>query len=260
MGVWAIPGGWVEFRALIGSDERSIEGTSIFDVLALINRLNVARPGMLIAAGNAAALSSAARDRALAALYRQIYGNAILSSPTCRACDKRFDLSFGVSDLLERYPVEPLPHDGVYQTATGVRFRLPTGVDELAVAGLQPTTARRELLDRCALGSDTPPEGIEAAMEQVAPLLAMDLEANCPECGATQMLDFDMGLYLLRRLIGDKQRLPGEVHMLAMAYGWGHQDILSLTRTERKAYIALIEASLGQSRTRGVAGSRRRRI
>lgn len=96
-------------------------------------------------------------------------------------------------------------------------------------------------------------------MERVAPLLTLELAAACPECGATQHMDFDMGSYLLRRLLGDKQRLPSEVHTLALAYGWGHQDILSLTRTERKSYLALIEASLGQSRTRTTVGTRRRR-
>src|SRR5688572_25918919 len=105
MVICPIPGGWVEFRPLTGRDEREIEGVGLLDALALIDRLNTGHPNALIAPGGAATLTAAARDRALAGLYAQIYGDLILSSPVCARCGERYDLSFSLSDLLKAYPV-----------------------------------------------------------------------------------------------------------------------------------------------------------
>lgn len=260
MGIWTIPGGWIELRPLTGRDERSLEGVSIFDTIALIDRLLIDRAGAIVAAGQAVNLTSAARDRALACIYTQSYGDLIRSSRLCASCGNHYDLSFKLSDLLNGYPMAPPPADGVYQTPEGLRFRLPTGIDELAVIGLGPQAARRALLKRCTLTEDADPARIEAAMEAVAPLLNTELEAICPECATAEIMDFDMGTYLLRRLLNDKERLPNEVHMLAMAYGWSHDDILDLTRSERRRYMALIEASVRQSRARPAGGARRRLV
>lgn len=256
MAIWAIPGGWVEFRPLTGRDERSVEGTSIFDALALIDRLSSGRCGML-QDFNAAALTAPARDRALARIYTQNYGDLIISSPRCESCGARYDISFSLTNLVKAHAVAA-PPDGVYQTAAGARFRLPTGTDELAVIGLPPLAAREELLKRCLLTADADPVAVEAAMEAVAPLLSMEVEAPCPECNARQIAGFDMGTYLLRRLLSDQERLPSEVHTLALAYGWGHDDILSLTRAERRRYLKLIETSARTSWARQGSGSRRR--
>lgn len=258
MGIWTIPGGWIELRPLTGRDERSLEGVGVFDTIALIDRLVIDRPGAIVAAGQAASLTSAARDRALACIYIQSYGDLIRSSRLCAACGNHYDLSFKLSDLLGGYSMATPPADGVYQTADGLRFRLPTGIDELEVIGLGPQAARRALLKRCTVTEDADPERIEAAMESVAPLLNTELQAICPECATAEIMDFDMGTYLLRRLLNDKERLPNEVHMLAMTYGWSHDDILDLTRTERRRYLALIEASVRQSRARPVSSARRR--
>src|SRR5688500_5763347 len=99
MAIWTIPGGWVEFRAMNGRDERSVEGASVFDTLALIDRLSVSRPGVMIAEGQAAELTSAQRDRAVACIYAQHYGDSVTSSPHCGACGARYDLSFSLRDL-----------------------------------------------------------------------------------------------------------------------------------------------------------------
>jgi hypothetical protein len=257
MPIWTIPGGWLELRRLNGHDVRSVEGASVFDALALIDRLNVGRHGGLAAAGQASELAAAVRDRVLAWIYAQNYGDAITSSPRCASCGERYDLSFSLADLLAAHPIAPLPPDGVYQTASGARFRLPTGANELAVVGMPADAARRELLRRCILGGHGDPNVVEAAMEAAAPLLNMELQPICPECGAAQAIGFDMGTYLLRRLLSEKQRLPDEAHMLAMAYGWSHSEILNLTRPERRRFITLIEASYRESRARGARGARR---
>ena len=249
MGIWAIPGGWVEFRPLTGRDERSVTDVGLLDALALIDRLNGGHPGAMVKPGAAATLTAAARDRALAGLYAQNYGDAIASSPLCAACGVRYDLFFSLADMLNAHPVE-LSADDIYRTQDGARFRLPTGEDELAVFTMGPEAARDELLYRCAVDDNVDLDAVEAAMEAAAPLLNTEVEAICPECAARQRARFDMGTYLLRRVLRDKERLPSEIHMLALVYGWGYDDILSLTRAERRRHLALIESSARNGWTR----------
>jgi hypothetical protein len=78
-------------------------------------------------------------------------------------------------------------------------------------------------------------------MDGVGPVLDLDLEATCPKCGALQSVRFDIQTYLLRALAYEKRFLIHEVHRIAMAYGWGHEEILSLTREDRRAFVRLIE-------------------
>jgi hypothetical protein len=135
--------------------------------------------------------------------------------------------------------------DGVYVMPDGVRFRLPTGADELRVRTLPAEKAVRELLKSCVLQA---PEGVDAgavqdAMEGVAPILDIDINTSCPECGASARVRFDLQEYLLRSLMQERRRLWRETHMLATAYGWGLNEILSLTRSDRRTLVALIEGA-----------------
>lgn len=256
MSVWKLPGGWVELRSLNGHDERGIENADLPAALWLIDRVLVARDGALSGPGDAAALTTPMRDRVLAGIYVQTYGDLIASSPQCVRCDARYDLSFALTDVLAALPMQDVGPDGVFER-DGIRFRLPTGADELAVYGLSADDARRELARRCTVDGEAPVEAVEAAMEAVAPLVNIDLDAPCPECGTVQHVRFDIGQYLLKRLIDDQKRLPNEVHALAVAYHWGLDEILSLSRIERRRYLALIERSAGSS-TRSAIGTRRR--
>lgn len=270
-----LPGGWVDLRAITGRDENQIaeadtSGTLI-GALTLIDRLLVGRDGALIQPGEAARLTSAARDRLLCAIYQQIYGETILSSPACSACGEKFDLSFSLKDVLAQFPVMPVPPDGVYALPDGTAFRLPTGQDELAALGLSAAAARQRLMSAClsvhgrsvdAASLPSPAvEAIEAAMEAAAPLINLDLVAVCPECAAQQKIRFDIGAYLLGRLRADHARLTSEIHALALAYHWGLDEILSLSRAERGRFLALIEADAHRARLSAMTrGGARRRI
>ncbi|MBK9124077.1 MAG: hypothetical protein IPM16_13310 [Chloroflexi bacterium] len=256
MSVWKLPGGWVELRSLNGHDERGIDNSDLPAALGLIDRVLVARTGALAGPGNAAGLTSPLRDRVLAGIYVHTYGDLIASSPQCARCDARYDLSFALTDVLAALPMQSIGSDGTFEH-DGTRFRLPTGADELAVMGLRADDARRELARRCTVDGAADVDAVEAAMEAVAPLINVDLDATCPECGAVQHIRFDIGQYLLKRLIDDQKRLPNEVHALAVAYHWGLDEILSLSRTERRRYLALIERSAG-SGTRSAVGTLRR--
>jgi hypothetical protein len=133
----------------------------------------------------------------------------------------------------------------IYRLEGGVRFRLPTPFDREAVAGLPIERASEELLRRCVLdgGLDERRQLVtEAAMARLAPVLRMDLDAVCAECGAAQLAHFDIAAYLLRALVRERRWLYREVHTLAMQYRWSPNDILSLTREQRRTYVALVRA------------------
>jgi hypothetical protein len=137
------------------------------------------------------------------------------------------------------------------------------GRDEYAVAGLAAEEAERALLERCVVaagegGTAFDASGLDAsavqeALEQLAPMLDLDLNARCPECGQDQSFHFNIQSYLLGALLGERRQLAAEVHRLAMAYGWSLHDILSLERAERRTFVALVETEMARARGRGYA-------
>jgi hypothetical protein len=271
----AASGSQAALREIAGADEAALAGSSTRDAVALLDRLLEAAPGTTLGPGKAAGLCAADRDRLLAAVYQRTYGQRVQSTLTCRACERPFDLDFSLPDLVagleesrRATPGITRGPDGVYRLPDGRGFRLPTGNDELGVEGdlvdMSPGEAEERLLERCLVGNEpadeapahhapagaariavSPPgatQALQDAMQQVAPVIDLDLEARCPECGTVQPVHFDLQGYLLESLLNERKRLLGEVHRLAMTYHWSRDEILGLARHERRAYLELIAA------------------
>lgn len=246
---------WAKLQELRGSDEQMIDGSDTGVAIRLLDRLLVDGHGHTLKPGQAATLTAADRDRLLAAIYRRTYGTHISGTVSCRVCGKAFDLDFDLVHLQAALqPAEspaPMPDKGylAFALADGRRFRLPTGEDELAVWHLPADATLTELLLRCVLEGDASvdPDSIQAAMKAVAPLMDVDLDGHCPECGENQSIHFDIQNYLLSALQAEQPRLTREIHRLATAYGWTLPDILALTRSQRQAYVNLIEAEAAKS-------------
>jgi hypothetical protein len=239
------PRAWV--RELCGHDEDDVDATDTPTAIRLIDRVLTCPDGTT--RPPARSLTASDRDRLLAALFCLTYGSRVASTIRCRQCTERFDLDFDLRDLQSNLDERDgthgdAPADDDFTAADGARFRLPTGEDELAVAALAPEAARRALLARCAGGNAVVVEEIEAAMRRIAPLLAGDVSATCPECGAEQSVHFDIQTYLLGSLLAEGRRLVRDVHRLARAYGWTRSDILAMPRRARRAYVALVEDEL----------------
>ena len=241
---------WAKLHELRGSDEQMVDGSDTGVAIRLLDRLICESPGPVLKPGRATTLAAADRDRLLAAIYRYTYGTRIAGTVTCRSCGKSFDLDFDLLELQAALqPAEtpaPVQDNGhiVFALADGRRFRLPTGEDEMAVWHLSADAALAELLRRCVLEGDpsVDPEPIQATMKAVAPLMDADLDGHCPECGENQAIHFDIQSYLLSALQAEQPRLIREIHRLATAYGWTLSEILTLTRSQRQAYVKLIEA------------------
>ena len=140
----------------------------------------------------------------------------------------------------------------VYEFGAGLRFRAPVADDERALAQSEQADGSW-LLERCLVREAKqggPQLGtaeiqlLEQALDQLAPILSLQLEAQCTECQAVQQAHFDMAGYFLAQLSRERPLLIREIHCLARAYGWSHSEILELPRSLRQAYVALV---LGES-------------
>src|SRR6266545_859079 len=122
--------------------------------LALLGRL--AGP-----AGDWGALCVPDLDALVLRLRQLVFGDLLRAEAVCPAagCGRRFDVSFAVEDYLASQEpaapedVEPDPESSWYRLReSGVRFRLPTGADQAAVA--READPEGELARRCIQPAD----------------------------------------------------------------------------------------------------------
>lgn len=235
--------GWAYLRELRGVDEESVEGTETDVAIRLLDRLLLPVDGAAVMPGHAATLCAADRDRLLAAVYLQAVGRRIAAHAACAGCGQPFDLDFDLIDLLASLDAAAVREwrgpDGTFETPAGLRFRLPTGAEEVTDAG--GADPERQLADRCRIGGDADLAALADAMAAVAPLVDVELAATCPACAHQQTVRFDIQAFLLGRLLVEQRERAREVHAIARAYGWGLAEILDLPRPRRADYVELIE-------------------
>jgi hypothetical protein len=239
-------------RDLCGFDEQIVDDTDTVTVIRLLDQMLVAQTETDLPSGRAAEMAAADRERLIAAVYKQTFGDRVKSTINCSQCNEPFDLDFEVSDLLttlgeEQGKIETIrSKEGDFILENGCRFRLPSGIDEMAVFGLPLEEAQKILLSRCIIEGDPERNGkhVQDAMQKLAPVAEIDLDAPCPECGETQSVHFSLQSYLLAALRQERPRLIREVHRLATAYGWGLNEILSLPRSQRRSFVELIESDI----------------
>ena len=231
----------IYLRSLSGNDEMAVENTGTKNLIGLLESLM--QPGITANKVNAAQIVTADRDRLLALLYIHTYGAKIESTVNCTACGQKFDLDFWLDELLRHYQLAAVSDNGQYEVEPGIRFRLPTGEDEIIINGLAEAEAERQLLERCLLqgNAETDNEKVQLKMAELAPVLSMQMQAICPECSNEQHVQFDMQSFFLTKLRQERPSLIREIHNIASHYHWSQQEILSLPRNLRKEYAALIE-------------------
>ena len=244
---FARPAGPIRLRELTGWDEKIVTDCNTTVAIELLDRLAVVLRAEC--EFRASLLTASDRDRLLAAVYEYTFGDRVESTTRCTQCGNLFDLDFSMS-ALRRVLDTPLPNTAVVEPdgsvkMLDVKFRLPTGDDEMAVMGLEPGEAERVLRERCVLEGSL--AQVEAAMEEVAPVLDQELDAFCPECNARQKVHFDVQFYLLRAIEQERKQLLRDVHVIASAYRWHFEEILELPRTERQTFVHLIDQKRGST-------------
>lgn len=245
----------VVLREITGIEEQAVAGTSTMDAIVLLDALVVSDYEGALKKNCIARLTPWDREQLLAMVYRRMYGAKIESTLECGQCAEKFVLDFELNELLKF--LRPADHEnlglirlenGTFGFGKDITFRLPTGEDECSVVGLSPDEAKTALLNRCVQDSpkiqlsEERSESIQAVMEALSPLVDVELDAKCPECGHEQRAHFDLQHYLLSSIRGERKRLMAEVHALASNYGWSLSEILGLPRSQRRTLAGLIEA------------------
>jgi hypothetical protein len=227
-----------------GRDELSVTGVDTQAAVRLLGRLVVVEVPEGERSPGAEALSACDRDALLAALHRCCWGDRIEATLRCDACSQRYDLSFALSTLQRSLYAEA--------RALAPALSVPSTADELCTVGLRAHEAASWLAQRSGLVStdEADQRGASEALEAAAPLLDLELDASCCECGAPQRVGFDIQSFVLTRMLGERERLLDEVHVLADRYGWSLREILGLDRATRQSLVTRI-AELAPVAARG---------
>jgi hypothetical protein len=239
--------GWAKLRPLTGEDEMTLDLDDTGAANMLLRRL-LADSSTTVGPQCLPSLSVTDRDRLLAEIYRAEFGDRVVGVVACAHCGEEFEVDFSLNDLLthQEHGSDGGTRDGegFYCLGDGSRFRAPTLGDMEEVAKLPIDAALGALLDRCIAApvAGTGREAIQAALEQVAPILNVDIGSQCPHCLTTQNVPFDLESYLLRALAQERRFLTHEIHRLAVSYGWSLRDILSLSRGDRRSLVRRVEA------------------
>jgi len=192
------------------------------------------------------------RDRLLLDLRDALFGPEVRCLTDCVHCGEPIELDFRINDIRVPHGESGRPYyleAGNYE----VQYRLPDSADLLALDGEAPAQAERQLLARCVMDARMQGGSVEAAELPDAVLLAVSqgmseadpqaevlLEVSCPACSAMSPAPFDIVSHLWAELDAWARRMLREVHMLALAYGWGEAEILRMTAARRRAYLDLI--------------------
>ena len=252
---WDSQASWAYLRPLTGHDELALDADSDRGGNWLLQRLLDERPGAALGPASLGSLDTANRDRLLAAVFSACFGENVDGITPCERCGEDFEFHFALPALTvylgsaDAAPgVEGPDADGYYRLQ-GARFRLPTVADLIAVDSMSADHAVRTLLDRCvAADGELPAEAlpdmrtIQEAMERLAPSLDLDIEATCPNCSQSTTIAFSLESFLMQALAQERRFLTVEIHRLAAAYGWSLEEILRLSREDRRNLVRLVEA------------------
>lgn len=195
-------------------------------------------------------LSIGDRERLLLALFALSFGPTPELSAVCGRCSERLELPVDVTDLIVPPSSGACLEHAEDVGGTQVRFRLPTGKDQEAVADLalaDPEAAALLLLQRCLIDAS----GVDAGLLRkwmADRLVALDpqaetiVEADCPACGAPARVLVDAGPLLFAQ-VASMRRLMAEVDRIARVYHWSESAILALPAARRRQYLELIDAA-----------------
>jgi hypothetical protein len=196
------------------------------------------------------------REFLLLHLRRMTFGDKMEPVIRCprQQCGAKMDVPLAVSRLL--VPSATASDVPFVVERDGVRFRLPCGEDQEAVAPLarsDPASAARALLVRCIDGgvdqAETQRDQLGAWMAELDPQAEIRLSLKCPACGHGFTSLLDAGAYLYEETMLRARHLYHEVHLLAFHYHWSETEILAMTPAKRRRYIDLLMEAL---RTRDV--------
>ncbi|MFZ0745570.1 MAG: hypothetical protein WAM85_14255 [Terracidiphilus sp.] len=185
------------------------------------------------------------RNRALAELRCASFGAPLRGWTACRRCTEQLEFQIDSRSLAEG----EAPECDARVTVNGRSFRLPTSRDLAAVVHERDSeAAARRLLRQCCADeeltghnwSEDEMEAVGEHMSAADPLAEILLSFDCPSCGVHFEDSLDLPSFLWAEIEGRAKRALMEVHLLASAYGWGEEEILSLSPARRAFYLEMV--------------------
>jgi hypothetical protein len=213
----------------------------------------------------AADLSLGDRDHRLMVLRCQLFGTQISGLDTCGQCGADLDVTFDLGPLVTGYPAARAPVT-VRWADRVLHCRVVTTADVIAAAGADGPDFGDVLVSRCvtvgpaddggasADGGGASADGGGAAIGLPAPVVAevmtalaaadpladVRLAMTCVECGHQWDVTFDIASFLWTEICAAVERILGEVHVLASAYGWSEAEVLAVGPRRRQYYLEAV--------------------
>lgn len=189
------------------------------------------------------------RDHRLMLLRRQLFGTQISGVASCRKCGAVLDVAFDLDLLMAGHVATTAPVT-VRWDDTELRCRVLTTADLIAAAQAPGSDFGRALLARCVTGGGPPhpaaglPEAavaeVMSALVEADPLADVQMAVTCGECGHQWDTAFDIASFLWAEICGAAERMLGEVHVLASAYGWSEAEVLAVGPRRRQYYLEAV--------------------
>jgi hypothetical protein len=187
------------------------------------------------------------RNRALAELRCSSFGTDLQGWTSCTQCGEKLEFQMDARTLIEPEG-DGVPSHSEPTVVKGHSFRLPTSRD-LARAAREADSrlAAMRILDACRLEQgDSPPwseEDLEEVGERMAwadPLAEIRLTLHCPNCSHQWDETLDLATFIWAEIEARAKRLLLEIHILASAYGWTENEVLSLSESRRALYLEMV--------------------
>ena len=200
-----------------------------------------------------ARVSVGRRDGQLMTLREWAFGRDLAVLADCPRCRQPLETMLRVGDL--RVEDETPAGSSVIVGRYAVECRPPNTSDLLACEGQDATEIRRRLFASCVMeavrdeepvsAADLPDEVVSEVVERIAaldPQADTRLNLSCPDCHYDWSEVFDVVSFFWTEIDAWARRLLRDVNVLARAYGWREQDILSMSTMRRQLYLAMAEA------------------
>lgn len=185
----------------------------------------------------------AERNLQLLRLQETSFGPRLNAFSECAQCGARLEFSLPVAalraGLQEQMPAGPAEW---IENGRHYRLRPVTSIDLLASLSMEdPADAAAYVLTSCL----EPAEGLLAATEHFDVLnqgAELRFQVVCPSCRSSETLDLDIAGFVWAEVRLGAQRLLGEIHELASAYGWSEESIAVMSEQRRAAYLEMLSA------------------
>jgi hypothetical protein len=194
------------------------------------------------------------RNHRLLTLREMTLGPTLKGLAVCSACGASLEFSVDVKAI--RGKERAAAEYSLKVSGLDLHYRPLNSLDLAAIVGLADLRQARmrlveaSLLDASQTGQqvtadELPDAALSALVEALGecdPQAEMRFQLTCAECGQRWSALFDIVSFFWTELRARAERLLGEVHTLALAYGWSEAEILALSERRRHFYLDLVGA------------------